>query len=362
MDRLKTEKDDAQTRLRALNREILTAWRDYISTVPESAQISYNQFLVDYGYSADRANFEREVQIAEGAYLIEVNRAGGHLAEIGRAQADLGSPNARFSLPSARELVGKDPNTWESYYRTFVEGDIERFKAETVTQTFRVREGESHTTNFESRWGAGASVSYGWFSFGGSASGTNIQRDSEEQTTEINITFKNLGIFRITRGAWYKAGLVQEYLEEIESSFWGPSGRLNLVPQSLVLAHGVKLSIKTSDVVRNYVYQNREIAARGGFRIGPFGFGGSGGSSTTSENTHVRDTGTELEIEDTSGRAMVVAVISLRPSDFLPGGPPLSLRHMVPDLLTEEGKPPVDEETIIKTLNDHHALLPIEAR
>jgi hypothetical protein len=295
-----------------------------------------------------------------------MNQAGGKLAEIGRAVASLGAPTARMPLPSATELIAGGPETWETFYRTFINVDIAQFKAESVPLTISVKEGQSSTTEFTTRWNASANV--GWFFFfgaGGSTDNANIQRSWEEETTEIAITFKNVGAFPIQRGQWFNGGLVREYLDEVDRSFWGPAGRLNLIPTGVVLATGVKLSIKTSQLNGSYAYDRHTVSGSAGFRIGPFSFGGSAGRTTTFESTKVSKTETGLDVEDTSGRAIVIGMVSDRPADLLaPASPsggvaPLNVASFArPEHFSRDDKARLGEEDhAIKYLQDFYRQL-----
>jgi hypothetical protein len=346
----------ARTNLKNLEAEIREEWTVYVRETPEDERLPRNRWEQEFGYSADRASYQQELQIAGGAYFLEVTNAGGRLAEIGRAIAAKAAKEAKIELPSSKEpFILNNSSTWESYYTTQILGDINQFKSEKVEQTFTVNESQETSTTYTSRWGGGAS--FQWFSFfgaGGSIDNVSKQRSWEENTLEVKITFGNLAKIPIRRGQWFKGGLVREFLEEIDKEFWGSRGRLNLIPTELLLAHTISLDIKTSDEAGTYAYEHHNRAGNAGFRFGPFRFGGSGGSTSTSETTTVEKTTTGLQVKDISGRAAVLAVICERPADLLPGGIPPAPFFMIRNRPTTEAAVALeagDEEKYIEFWN-----------
>jgi hypothetical protein len=86
---------DARAKLKNLDKEIREDWRVYVRETPEGERLPKNRWEQEFGYSADRAGYQQEIQIAEGAYFLEVTNAGGKLAEIGRAIAAKGATEAQ---------------------------------------------------------------------------------------------------------------------------------------------------------------------------------------------------------------------------------------------------------------------------
>jgi hypothetical protein len=315
----------AQADLLRFERQLRADWTEYLNSTTAPRPLSRNQWEELLGYSAIRQQNINRVDLANGAYLSEMNANGGAFQELGRAQSAYGGPNAKIALPS-NELFARDEyrDTWDLKFRQQVEGDLIRFKQDPPNQfEFQIESGRTVTTTFENRWSGSASFGAGWFwwsaGFGGNADHTSIRRDHEDKTAQMLVRFKNLQEFPITRGSWFKMGLVRSYGQQVRqaNANWVKGARLNIIPQSLIIGTGLEVEINTSDTTSHYSYDAWNSGGSGGFRIGPFSFGGGGSSSTVNERTEVTKTGTKLKVKDTSDRAIIVAVKSIRPVDLL---------------------------------------------
>jgi len=322
LDELDSQRRNVRDQLGNLDTEESTRWSDYLAITPPGAILPRPQWEVQYGYDTDRANYKRQISAINARYFIELNNVGADLAEIGRTLAALDNQTQLVSLPSTSELINLPKEDWDVFYRTFLDADIGQFKQENAPFTITINQDSQKTTTFSSSWHAEVSIGWGlFFSASGSIENDEQTRHWQNDTTDLRISFKNIKPFNIIRGNWFKGGLIPRFLERLPRSFWDQTtGRLNVIPTQLVLAHGLSVDITTSDTVGDYVYQRHQASGGGGVGIGPFKFGGGGGSTTVYENTTVVKTGTGLHIEDTSGRAVVLAIISERPLDLLPGG------------------------------------------
>jgi len=209
-------------------------------------------------------------------------------------------------------------DSWQYWYRGGIADDINLFLTSSNTTTITLDETVTRTTRFEDRWSGGFNVSYfGVFGAGGNASNEVIKTHAETDTSSISIFFENIQSFPVERGQWFKAGLISRFRDRMPAGFWGQSGRLNLIPTSITLARGVKISVNTSSTVTDYFFSKRTVGGNAGFRIGPWRVGGSGSRTTIEETYDMRRTSTGFEIEDKSGRAQVIAVTSIRNADLL---------------------------------------------
>jgi hypothetical protein len=328
---LMEEVDKTGERLQKLEEEIRKEWEKYAKTVPLEVRETRDEWEQQNGYSGRRAVLQEKADTALGRYFQEMSKVGPRFAAVGEAVAALGARSARMALPDSYDLA--DPqfrDSWETYYRATIVGNIETFKLETNTLSMTVKDTSAQSSEFVSRWNVSGGASYGFFAFGrASVSSETVQRNWENDTTEIGISFKNVGLFPVEYGQWFRGGLVNEFLRDLDEKDWGPDGYLNLIPTAVLLGRGLKLNIKTSEQAGSSFNSWRQTNASAGFRIGPFGFGGSGGQTTSHSNTQVTGTNTDLTIEDTSGRAYAIAVLSRRPLDLLraaPGGTPVVKR------------------------------------
>lgn len=322
-ERLREQNAHVQERregLRNLRRSLKEEYADYLSF--EETPLDFNGWLDQEGYRQMLENTRREVEIANGRYIAASNAAGSELLELARAQAILDSDSSLIALPDSQEIAGNDPESWEKYLRQTIQVNIDRFKSDVNQTSFSVDETQSRQTETFTRWSAGGSFSYGWFNLAGgyaSAEGSRYVREAQSETRSIRFTFKNIAQFPVTRGNWFNGSMLREYAPRISADFWRSQGRLPLLPEAVVLAHGTEIEIETTDSYSRYVHEKWSRRAGGGFRIGCFRFGASGGSSGERRDTIVERTSTGLKVIDNSGRANIVAVRSLRPIDLLPG-------------------------------------------
>lgn len=318
LQHLNLERKAVRDSLEALSREANNRWKLYLKETPAPLVSTRAKWEEDMGISGQRKNYQEQLAAAEGAYLLEANNVGGDVKEVGRAIIALGSAIQQVPLPSSPEEIQLGKDYWSYYYRASLDGDIFQFKNEASPLSITMNDLAQQSTSFSSKWNASASV--GWCCFF-SASGKmedEVQSTKwKQQTSEVKVNFKNIKPFNIIRGQWYKPGLITRFLDRLPASFWSESGRLNLIPTQLIVAHGLSIDITTSDEVRDYFYHRHSVGGGGGFSIGPFSLGGGGSSTSTYSETNVVKTATGLHIEDTSGRAVVLAVISTRPQDLL---------------------------------------------
>jgi len=256
--------------------------------------------------------------VALAAYMRLVNDAGGELLEVGRALAALSDPRARVALPQDEQEATMDPATWQRWYRANLGDDLANFLRDEFIGSIMLQEGEQRTSNFHTRWNAGGGFSwFGLFGVSGGESNETIQRRSEGQTSRIEFKFKNLQSFPITRGQWFKGGLISQFRDRMPAQFWGEGGRLNLIPATVTLVRGMRIEVHTSSEVSEYFFNKRIYGGRAGFRIGPFSFGGSARRVTTHEESSFQRTDFGFVVEDNSERAQVLAVTSIRHADLL---------------------------------------------
>jgi hypothetical protein len=318
LEKLDEERSDIRALIDKLEDKANELWEKYVRKTPVPLLKTRAKWEEDEGFSGQREDLQHRLEIVEGAYLVIVNDAGGDLAEVGRAVSALGAQNQQIALPFDEEMVELGKDYWQYYYVTSLDGDIFKFKSESAPNSFTLKHGQSETTNFQGRWNAG--VSFGWCLFFSASGGVEHEDRSEKfkaDTEEITINYENLAAFNIKRGQWYKEGLVRRFADNINQSFFEQDGSLPLIPTQIILAHGLSIDVKVGTESRDYFYNRHTVSGGGGFSLGPFSIGGGGSSTTTYENLKVEKTSSGLHIEDTSGRAVLLAVISQCPFDWL---------------------------------------------
>jgi hypothetical protein len=224
-------------------------------------------------------------------------------------------------LPSSDEAaqIGKD--AYDRFYKTNIDLGItwDDFWSNETSMDLGIQQSSMLSTSYEHRWSAGGSVGYGFFNVGGSASGGNIENHLRAGTQSLKFSFKRLTLGTITRGNWYDGGLVTSppyYTWVDRNEYWGVNGTLSLIPVSVIIGRGLSVTISTSqhayDEYQNWYNQS----ASAGFSFGPWSVGGGESSSTSSTTISNTSSGTSITINDTSGDAYLIGVISRKMDDL----------------------------------------------
>lgn len=320
--RLDEERRSAQNQLQNNEVFVNAQWDRYARNSGGNPPLPRPEWETMFGYAAIRLNLQRRVQAALAAYMVTANDAGGDLLEVGRALSAMADPRQRVALPVDEEDLKLPPASWQHWYRASLSDDLQSFLTTEVSARIDISNTSTRSERFEDRWSGRASMSwFGLFGAGGGASNQTIRAQTESQTDSVRISFENLQTFPVRRGQWFKAGLISRFRDRMPEGFWSEAGRLNLIPASVVLARGVGIDVSTSREVTDYFFNKRSAGGGGGFRIGPFKFGGRGRRTTTHVESALDRTATGFRLSDTSGRAQVVAVVSIRPNDLLAQGP-----------------------------------------
>jgi len=318
LKRINDERVAAQDKLQKNEYSVNKQWDRYVANNRGKPPLSRPQWETEFGYAATRNNYRAEVDLANAAYATEVKNAGGDLLEVGRAISALSDPRQRIPLPQDEYDAEQTSENWQYWYRAGLSDSLQNFLKDTYNWTIELAEESVRTTKFEERWSGGASVSYfGFFGASGGVSNETIKTHAEIDTSSISINFKNIQSFAIDRGSWFKAGLISRFRDRMPPGFWGQAGRLNLIPTSVVLVRGMKIEVKTSSQVTDYFFNKRTTGGSAGFSIGPWRVGGSASKVTVEENYDMVRTATGFTLEDVSGRAQILAVMSIRNNDLL---------------------------------------------
>jgi hypothetical protein len=301
----------SQASLRRLEKEIKYRWEQYKSDMDSNRvpKLTRRQFETGRGYDSQRAELKLQIRTASGDYAAIINQAGGIVRIIGKAVEDFYSDYAEIPLPSLPDFdLESEKDTWALYKRQWVLGDIERFKTEQSELVVEFDHLKAESSTIQKHWDGNVGIRVGWFSFGGSASRTEIERKSSEQTEKVKFTFKNVAEFPIFRDKWYKVNLIDQYGADTQG-LWGPNGSFNVIPVSYILAKGITVEATTTDEVKQYM--ESQFSAGGTVGIGPFNFGGS--NSETRIHSSFDRTNTGIKITDISNSAHIIAVKSFTP-------------------------------------------------
>ena len=179
-------------------------------------------------------------------------------------------------------------------------------------QTFTKTSGTYSATT--STWGG--SASFGWF-FHGSGGGSSSTVDTHNDSFGLTIQLKGLQVFDVKPGDWFSQQLVQFWKDGpfepnsvIQQKYnagvlYGPNGVFSLRSARYIVAYKPKIVLRMA--ANNYHEAKSSWSAGGGLSIGPFSFGASGGSSSTSISWD--DQTNTLTVQDSSKIPQVIAVL-----------------------------------------------------
>jgi hypothetical protein len=179
-----------------------------------------------------------------------------------------------------------------------------------------------HTTHHDhsedESWSGGATLGFGFFSFGASASGGRQTVNVNDNGFAMSFCAKNLALFTIQPSGWFNGTAVAAFangpwvpggpVANGTIKLWGPDGVLNLMPTQILVAFQPKVVAQLSS--HDYAMVHTSFNAGGGFSIGPFGFGGSYHKDT--KDVTWDDAHNTVTAEDKSNVPQIIAVISNR--------------------------------------------------
>ncbi len=176
----------------------------------------------------------------------------------------------------------------------------------TIGEKTIVLKADKSDSSIEKTW-AGGNVGYGNPFWGVYANGgwqrTDISKSDKSVTATINL--KSATVVNITPGEWYDGGFLKQIAingnkgqgYSILSPYtttggshplFGKDGLCSTMVTGLVVAYKPSFSIRMKS--STYKMYEEKIEAGGGFRIGPFSFGGHGGSYKQEIETTGNDT------------------------------------------------------------------------
>jgi hypothetical protein len=322
IDSAKQRYERAQAALTAFARMANADWKRKKTADPTLDRATWDIEYGAFGFTAGRRMLLDESTKSYGEYRAlatpypQVARVAEALA---RTAYGVGT---QIALPSSEDDVALGADGWDTYYKTNIDlgMDWRDFWGTDAPDERGIEQASQTSTHYEHRWSAGGSVSYGFFSVGGSASGGTIENHLRAGTQRVKFSFDRLALGTIVRGTWFDNGLVtsKPYTDYVAfDEYWGANGTLPLIPISVVVGRGLKIEIETSQIAHDDYQSWRQTSGNAGFRCGPFRIGGGGSSSTSWGSVTDTSSGSTIRLKDESGQAYVMAVISQKMDDLV---------------------------------------------
>jgi hypothetical protein len=320
LKKLMREYLDAASARKAFTKAANADWKKKKEADPSLTRREWDDGFGDIGYTPGLRILTDEVVYTYGQYKSKqaaypaLNRVRDALYIMDNVSSQ------QETLPKTEDDLNF-PDSWDSFYKTILDISWDDFFAADAPQKIRITQSSSLSTSYEHRWSAGGSVSYGFFSVGGSASGGNIERHFREGTQDVSFAFQKMVPAAIVRGAWYDEGLIDPYTDWVsKEEYWGRNGTLNIIPLQVVVARGLEVAITTSSVAHDAFQSWYQQSASAGFSFGPWRVGGSGGSSTSTSKVENTSSGTTVSFKDISNQVYVLSLTSKKMDDFSTSG------------------------------------------
>ncbi|MHB8269660.1 hypothetical protein [Bradyrhizobium sp.] len=296
------------------------AWLDYAATHPKPGRLTKVQFYDQYKWQLAIDTLIRKLSAAAKQYQALVANIGdADLVLLEDASTRWSNPKQRIHLPQNKDVLN-DPELWQEYYTSWIGDNIRDFLKESVPENQTINESSSASTYFEQQWSASVSVSFlGLFRAGGaSAEQTKIEQHIRNNMTNLDVHFANVKTFPIERGEWFSGNALDRFAPIVDrTANFGPNGQLELIPQELLLGRGMSMFLYADSQSLDYFYEHFHASADAGFFVGPWRVGGGGDYSTTKSETKIEKYSDKIFIQDLSGRAKVMAVLSKYPAGAL---------------------------------------------
>lgn len=304
----------AQAAMTSFRRDANADWKRRKLADPGLSREAWEEAYGAMGYRPQLNLLEGEVRRTYGEYkrlsspYPQVTRVAQALARM-----DTGA-GTQIALPTSEDDLTLGQEGWDTFYKTNLDlgEDWTRFFEKDVIDTREINQHSVQSSYYNHSWSGGGSISYGFFSVSGGASGGTLETHLATGTQSVRFAFKRLALGTVVRGSWFDAGLINSlpYYGYVDpSAYWGPSGTLNLVPISLIIGRSPTIEIATSSTAVDTYKNWRKSGGSLGFGIGSFRIGGGGSSSTEWGSTSDTSSGSMIRIEDTSNQAYVVGVI-----------------------------------------------------
>jgi hypothetical protein len=309
----------AQKALNIYQRDANADWKAKKSKNPNLSREDWDSNYGDMGYSAFVRILIDDVSISYGLYK---NKQASYpaLNRVSTALYNLdNNPKEKISLPQSEDDL-KYPDAWQSFSKTSLDIGMKWNDFFSIDSPSKVDilESSSTSSRYESSWSAGGSVSYGFFSVGGSGSGGHIEEHLRSGTQSVKFSFKRIVPATILRGTWFDEGLLAPYLSYVDKEeFWGKNGTLNLIPIMAILGRGLEVEIETSSAAYDAFQDWHRTSGNAGFSFGPWSVGGGANSSTSSSSVSNTSSGTKISFKDNSNQIYVISVVSQKMDDYL---------------------------------------------
>jgi hypothetical protein len=313
VDAARKKYDKERNQLDTLRDNADSAWADYDKkqrkTKPSDEWLTYRLFLAQRKWGGLIGQQETAVAGASQAYTNLIVKKFKGFESVDKAIDNAHSSAFYKDIQNEQGAIYHCPQYG-------LVPTVESFIAQPTKITWDFYSNKERKTIESSSLSGSASISVGFFSFGGSGGGNWSRINEEKEQVDFKVEFKNLGRLTLNQGPWFSKILITTFSDGTDfipnspitkgGKLWWPDGRFPWIPKEVVLAYQPKFTITLSK--SRYEDVKKAVSGGGGISIGPFSFGASGGNST--ENISYDDGHNTVTMEDTADSPMILAVIN----------------------------------------------------
>jgi hypothetical protein len=303
----------------------------WLTNAPEATV--FNKAIVDATTAFDDAlNFK--LQLEQASMPDTLQQAMKAIKRPTSDPASTTAPRGWAKVPDGTGIL-----RWQPSFNIGQSGQDWRAQLTNGSQgAFTINLDNSDSTSSLNKSWAGASASYNTFFWGVNGNGgwEKLDLSSDDSSITAEVKAESSVLVNVSPGDWYDGGFLNELAKATQgaggqgftiTSPWvanGPKGSSSLFGENGILTTGIvqllvaykpsfKVSMSSAAYQRNY----EKFNGGGGFRIGPFNFGGSGGHE--SNYVHSTSNNNTFEGGSTSENPVILGVVVSFPGGVQPG-------------------------------------------
>ncbi|MCP4322457.1 MAG: hypothetical protein GY787_11540, partial [Alteromonadales bacterium] len=293
----------------------------WLSNAPEAK--AYNKAIEDATTAYTEA-LDFKLQLAQ-AFMPDTLQQAMNAVKLPISDpASSNAPRGWAKVPDATGIL-----RWQPAFNIGQSGQDWRAQLTNGSQgAFTINLDNSDSTSSLNKSWAGASASYNTFFWGinGNGGWEKLDLNTSDSSIKAEIKAESSVLVDVSPGDWYDGGFLNELAKATQgaggqgftivspwvangpkgsSSLFGPNGILTTGIVQLLVAY--KPSFKVTMSNETFQRNHEKFNGGGGFRIGPFNFGGSGGHEST--YTHSTSNNNTFEGGSTSENPVILGVV-----------------------------------------------------
>lgn len=285
-------------------------------------ELKYLNFLESIRYADQVGSISDEIDdlvgqmdsVRRSAYTADEQLILDNLSQFSKTSmiARPRRPSFEKSIPNVNELTFADPKVrvealCDISPPVYPLGDLVKFLKVPGYKDIEITKTSTVTTQHDSQWSAGGSARYGFFNIGGGGSGSSSYKSEIAKSNSIKLEFENITEYLVDRDFWFNPVIFEKPdLLKLFNQIGGLD-RLEFVSISLIIARGLKLTLKFDTAIDESQWTKRQFSASGGVSVFGFSFGASGSNSSYDYSAEVASDKRSVTFKDDPQLTRVLA-------------------------------------------------------